>query len=315
MNKDDDSAGAMLADNQHENESATNALDIVGLFDSYPSRVSEDVQSRQIESTGINHRVGAHAAVAIEVTHGGSTTNAAALADDTPYTQNGGNGQFDTDVEGHYDIGGALRTAPLRVQTQGFVFEEDEFPWDHTSSAAAAAFGGLTMAPYAATNISVARLVGASPNTIRIWRRHPGFQRRVDNLLRASADEIYDSGLAIKARRVVELQRRHGMLTDIIERRQEWAEEFADGETVVDVETGAAYQIPGISTGALILHLKSIGSGDFQRVVIEANFDTALMRELREIERQLAVELGQWSGDNGVKLNIKMYAGVNIDQV
>ncbi len=53
--------------------------------------------------------------------------------------------------------------------------------------------------------------------------------------------------------------------------------------------------VPGGTTGLLTHTVKGIGSGDHFQAVDEYAVDTNLLRELREIEKQAAQELGQWT--------------------
>ncbi len=52
---------------------------------------------------------------------------------------------------------------------------------------------------------------------------------------------------------------------------------------------------PGGSTGLLTRTLKIIGSGDAAQLVEEFELDAALLKELREHEKQAAQEVGQWT--------------------
>lgn len=52
--------------------------------------------------------------------------------------------------------------------------------------------------------------------------------------------------------------------------------------------------VPGGKTGLLVREIKSIGAGPNSREVEEYKVDTGLLKELREHERQAAIELGQW---------------------
>jgi len=203
--------------------------------------------------------------------------------------------------------------APRKIA--GFVIEDAEFDWTLEAVSAAAAFGGLTMAPHLATPTTVARLVGVSPQQIKQWRRCPDFNRRVDAIIRKSADEIFDSGMSIKAARILALQRRHAELTSVIEARQEWALEHAENDIVHDFESGESFHIPGVSSGTIAITYKTIGSAENQRTIIEGHIDAPLLRELREIEKQLAQELGQWSNSDSVNVNLKLYAGIDINAV
>jgi hypothetical protein len=53
--------------------------------------------------------------------------------------------------------------------------------------------------------------------------------------------------------------------------------------------------VPGGRTGLLVRSLKTIGSGDAAREVAEYRLDAAILKELRELERQAAEEAGQWT--------------------
>ena len=51
---------------------------------------------------------------------------------------------------------------------------------------------------------------------------------------------------------------------------------------------------PGGSTGLLVRRQKAIGNGKRSQVVDEYEVDGVLLRELREVEKHAAMELGQW---------------------
>jgi hypothetical protein len=59
--------------------------------------------------------------------------------------------------------------------------------------------------------------------------------------------------------------------------------------------------VPGGRTGLLVRRVKVIGSGDNAREVCEYEVDTGLLKELRELEKQAAVEAGQWSTTSEVR--------------
>jgi len=48
------------------------------------------------------------------------------------------------------------------------------------------------------------------------------------------------------------------------------------------------------NTGYMVRTVKQIGGGDTAQVVEEFAVDTGLLRELREIEEQAAIECGDW---------------------
>lgn len=69
-------------------------------------------------------------------------------------------------------------------------------------------------------------------------------------------------------------------------------------------------KFPGGDTGLLIPTVKQIGGGDTAERVEEAELDTGYLREIRELEKQAAMELGQWtdrkefSGPGGAPIEI-----------
>ena len=50
----------------------------------------------------------------------------------------------------------------------------------------------------------------------------------------------------------------------------------------------------GGDQGVLVRRLKMLGAGENAQLVEEFEFDAALMREIREIEKQVAIETGEW---------------------
>jgi hypothetical protein len=58
--------------------------------------------------------------------------------------------------------------------------------------------------------------------------------------------------------------------------------------------------VPGGTTGLLVRTYKTLGSGESQRVVEEFTVDVALLKELREHEKQAAQELGHWIAKSDV---------------
>ena len=141
--------------------------------------------------------------------------------------------------------------------------------WDKRKRAAAAFFadGELTDAEIAA-ELSVTRM------TLFRWRRHPLFDahvRELVDMIGAVADRY---AITRKARRFAEMQKRWDAMQRIIKERA------ADP---------LMQTIPGGSTGLIV----SKGSG----VIV----DSGLLRAMLDIEKQAAIEAGQW-GESPVSL-------------
>lgn len=162
----------------------------------------------------------------------------------------------------------------------------DEFRWTEASEEAAQllAAGDLEL-------IQIADKVGVTRWTIWNWRQHPDFIARVEQHLEEIRREIRRHGIAVLEQRVKALGDRWKRLERVIQAR---AEEHRG--------------IPGGDTGLLVRTVKKIGQGDEAERVEEYAVDTALLKELREHEKQAAQELGQWIERTTVDAAIKSYS-------
>ncbi|MES2458979.1 MAG: hypothetical protein V4671_00235 [Armatimonadota bacterium] len=173
------------------------------------------------------------------------------------------------------------------------------FEWDERREMAAAliARGDLTMQ-------QVAEAVGCDRNTIHWWRLHPAFGQRIEEHLETAREALMTVGVASKANRVRAAHDRWLRIQQIIEERA--AAAMADPE---------ASAMPGASSGLLVRRQKVTGSGTSAMLLEEWVFDAALMREIRSLEEHTARELGQWQPETSVIVPIKLYAGINLDDV
>lgn len=163
------------------------------------------------------------------------------------------------------------------------------FTWNPNSEKAAQliADGQLSLG-------QIAEEVGVDRRTLWNWRQIPAFAARVEEHLDEFRDEVLRRGIAVRERRVKALNHRWNQMQALINAR---AEAMAD--------------VPGGSTGLLAHDVKGIGKGaDFERVDVYL-FDAALLRELREHEKQAAQELGQWTEKHEVEQTTKAYISVS----
>jgi transposase-like protein len=141
----------------------------------------------------------------------------------------------------------------------------------------------------------IADKVGVSRQTIFLWRSDPRFAGRVEKLRAREQSEVYGRGIALRENRVRALTDRWNRLRRIIEAR-------ADDPKMAEAAGG--------NTGLLAHTVKSVGSGDNAMIVDHYEVDAALLKELREHEKQAAQELGQWTekrevtGANGGPVSI-----------
>lgn len=133
----------------------------------------------------------------------------------------------------------------------------------------------------------VGKAIGAGERTLRDWLAVPEFQARVEELTATYRKAVRSRGIAVVERRVDSLNDRWDRLRRIIRERAK-APEMQD--------------VPGGKTGLLVRTQKGLGAGESFMVVEEFALDAALLKELREHEKQAAQELGQWGvaepGDN-----------------
>lgn len=138
-------------------------------------------------------------------------------------------------------------------------------------------------------------------------------KREIQEAISEQIAEIRRKGIALHQNRVDELVDRHRLLKQVI------AERAADD--------GLA-EVPGGSTGLVVKRLKVVkhtydadpddpdSRPSMQRVEVwESEVDTGLLRELREHEKQVAQELGEWvekgelTGNDGAPLSVVLQRG------
>lgn len=129
------------------------------------------------------------------------------------------------------------------------------------------------------THEEIAQRVGVARSTLWEWRRIPEFAARVDQITEENRAETRRIGIADKERRLSALNDRWNRMKLVIEERANDPDHM---------------KAPGGSTGLLVRTLKKIGSGEDAELIEEFAVDTGLLRELREVEKQSAIELGQW---------------------
>lgn len=156
-----------------------------------------------------------------------------------------------------------------------------DFLWtaERTQAAQLVAEGELT-------DGQIATAVGVVRQTIASWRRTPEFSERSE----AISAEI-NAGLLKRA--ISHRERRVARQNDTWFRLQRLIAARAADPVMADV--------PGGSTGLMVARQKMLGSGDNAILVTEYEFDAAVAKELRDLEKQAATELGQWTEKHVVK--------------
>lgn len=169
------------------------------------------------------------------------------------------------------------------------------FKWSDERRTAA-----LLLAEGNLTDAQVATKAGVSRSTIWSWKQVPEFAETIERHLEEFRQEVRRRGLACRDRRIRALNERWGQLQRIVEER-------ANDPTMTDV--------PGGTTGLLLHHVKSVGAGEKAKVIDFYEVDAGLLKELRELEKQAAQELGQWVERQEVRQLMKAYVTVGPDDL
>jgi hypothetical protein len=145
------------------------------------------------------------------------------------------------------------------------------------------------------TDAEIAARVRVGRVTLWRWKQEPAFRKVVRREAARLGSIEQRRAIARRTRRVASLDDRW---QEIAHRRAAMLEVIA--ERAEDPEMAA---IPGGRTGLLIIKdRKEIGEGDSKTTVVKVAVDVALLREIREAEKELrehekqaAQELGQWT--------------------
>jgi hypothetical protein len=130
------------------------------------------------------------------------------------------------------------------------------------------------------TDAQIAGEIGVDAWTLWSWKRRPEFAARVRQIVEQAGEEMAHLAIAKKL----------GRMRAYDERWRELQRVIAERAAAPEMQS-----VPGGKTGLLTRTVKLIGSGENAREVAEYRVDTALLKELRELEQQAAVEAGQWS--------------------
>jgi hypothetical protein len=138
------------------------------------------------------------------------------------------------------------------------------------------------------TDMEIVAQCGIAERTLYKWKKVPEFAARVKELAEEFGNALMRYAIARKQRRVALLDKTRARIEALIEARAA-ALEYRDAV--------------GGFTGLLAHDVKQIGSGENAERVDVYTADVALLKELREIAKQAAIECGQCdekaAGSNG----------------
>lgn len=130
------------------------------------------------------------------------------------------------------------------------------------------------------THAEIARQIGVTPASLDFWKQAPVFKERIAELREQMQAAIMETGIAVKANRILSYD-------DDLQRLQMIIDERAADPTM--------QHIPGARSGYLVRRYKALGSGDSMEIREEVAFEAELSRERRELRKQAATEMGQWT--------------------
>lgn len=204
---------------------------------------------------------------------------------------------------------------------QGNARPAPPFAWTPKREKAAAALAALGPGE---TEEELALRLGVTFPTLWRWKQHPAFAARV-------AEHTADIVAAVKAEGVANRQNRLDGYNDRYRRLEQVIAERAADPTMA--------QVPGGTSGLLAREIKFVtvyeakrperGGDDGEPAIVPAKYkeptevftvDTGLLRELREVAKQAAQDLGQWTekreiGGADGEPALKVYVGVALEDV
>ena len=149
------------------------------------------------------------------------------------------------------------------------------------------------------TDEDIAAQCKVTRRTVARWKTNPQFQEKVCEFVKETEERLLTEGVASRVERVKRLNRDWERMQRVLDAR---------AESMVDVDEGG-------ETGLLVRQRKGLGSGDNFEIVEEYTVDTGLLRELRECEKQAAIEVGQWAETvNHTGAAVVVIGGVDVNK-
>jgi len=155
------------------------------------------------------------------------------------------------------------------------------------------------------TNDAIAARVGIAPATLDLWKADAAFRDKVQQAVTVQREAAMSEAIAVKAERLRDYQELRRRLWSTIEANaQDHAAAVSKAGDAFgrDVPTGAAH-------GLMVKKLVPGGKG----MLSDWQVDTALIAELRNLNKQAAQEMGDWterkelSGKDGAPLQMIVF--------
>ena len=175
------------------------------------------------------------------------------------------------------------------------------FEWTYRREQAA-----LLVAEDALTDEQIAARLRIGRRTLATWKQAQAFIERVEAHTEAFRQAILRQGIADRVERIRAYNSRWERMQATIEARAREAQaRHSAGDSIA----------PGAEEGLLVVSVKMIGSGEAAHEIEEWAFDAPMLRELRELEKQAAIETGQWEEKSILTVTPKAYDTISPDDL
>jgi hypothetical protein len=157
------------------------------------------------------------------------------------------------------------------------------FKWDENKENAAALFavGDLSWQ-------QIADQVGVTLRSVETWHATEDFKARIAENREIIRQRVLTEGVANKVERVRRLNKRWSQINQIFDERAEDVRNISE---------------PGYGTGLLNCITTTVTKGDMTYTTDEFKPEIALLKEEREIAKQAAIEVGDWTEKQEVSGN------------
>lgn len=179
--------------------------------------------------------------------------------------------------------------------SQGSIRKPATFTPEKRRAAEMLADGNLTVE-------EVARQLNVDRVTLWNWRKDPAFRAVVAEMDAELNADALQFAITRRRERLQKYDDRFNRYQQVIEERAEYYAEHWP-------------EVPGGTSGPLVETLKVVGSGPAAYTVTEHVIDHALSREMRELAKQSAVELGQWTERSALEAAVAQHVVITERQV
>lgn len=137
-------------------------------------------------------------------------------------------------------------------------------------------------------NSAIGEKLGFPPQTIRMWLERPEYKEAIKEYYAILEEETYRQSASIRAKRIQILQ---DQLDSLLELKAQRAKAYSH------IETGG-------NTGNLVKEIKTVGTGPNAYDVAEYKYDSAVVRDIAMLTKQIAQEKGEWSDRTSHEVNV-----------